>query len=47
MHTKAVKTRIFNMTPVTEDAKLHISINLITRILHVGGGDRGEKKEGK
>lgn len=42
MHTEAVKTRIFHMTPVTEDAQLHISIHHVTGALHVA--KRGEKK---
>lgn len=34
VHTEAVKTRIFHMTPVTEDTQLHESIHHVTGLLH-------------
>lgn len=49
MHTEAVKTRIFHMTPVSEDAQLHKSIHHVTGVLRGEGGTeektRIEKKD--
>lgn len=33
MHTEAVKTRVLHMTPVREDAQLHVSIHRVTGVL--------------
>lgn len=43
MHTEAVKTRVFHMTPVSEDTQLHKSIHHVTGALHEGGVGTGEK----
>lgn len=33
MHAEAVKTRILDVTPVTENSQLHDSVNNVARIL--------------
>lgn len=45
MHAEAVQTRVFNMTPVTEDAQLHDSVDLITGVLHGGQEQRRKTTE--
>lgn len=40
MHTETVKTRILDVTPVTENSQLHDSVNHVARILC-----EAEKKE--
>lgn len=46
MHTEAVNTCIFDVTPVSEDTQLHKSINLVTGVLRekVRGKERRETK---
>ena len=46
MNTEAVKTRVFDMAPVTQDAQLHEFIDLIAGVLHhLGGGQKRRERE--
>lgn len=47
MHTEAVKTRVFHVTPVSEDTQLHTSIHLIAGVLHEREGAQEEKENEK
>lgn len=47
MHTEAVKTRVFHVTPVSEDTQLHTSIHLIAGVLHERERAQEEKENEK
>lgn len=47
MHTEAVKTRIFDVTPVAENSQLHKSVNHIAWILCGGEGSKVRRREEK
>lgn len=45
MHTEAVNARVFDMTPVTENPQLHVTVHHVTRVLQEGRGATGKREK--